>query len=122
VDGFGGDGLGKGDGFEEGDGLVEGDGLRTEMGWERRWDREGDGFGADMVCMREMADALWDGHALLKTELSVHRHTHRQTQSHTKVKTVYPPVSFRSLGGCNKFTLPYFDFATVCSRVHGCSL
>ena len=50
-----------------------------------------------MGCMREMADALWEGHTLLKTRLSAHRHTHR----HTKVKTVYPPVSLRSLGGYN---------------------
>jgi len=30
-----------------------------------------------MGCMREMADALWEGsgHTLLKTELSAHRHT-----------------------------------------------
>ena len=26
---------------------------------------------------------------------------HRQTHRHTKVKTVYPPVSLRSLGGYN---------------------
>jgi len=43
----------------------------------------------------EMADALWEGHTLLKTGLRAQRHTHR----HTKVKTVYPPVSLRSLGG-----------------------
>jgi len=30
--------------------------------------------------------------------MSAHRHPHRQT----KVKTVYPPVSLRSLGGYNK--------------------
>jgi len=53
-----------------------------------RWRRE-------MGCMREMADALWKGHTLLKTGLNARRHTH----SHTKVKTVYPPVSLRSLGG-----------------------
>jgi len=44
--------------------------------------------------MREMgcmADALWERHTLLKT--GVH------TDRHTKVKTVYPPVSLRSLGG-----------------------
>jgi len=44
-----------------------------------------------------MADALWEGHTLLKTGLSTHRHTHR----HTKVKTVYLPISLRSLGGYN---------------------
>jgi len=48
--------------------------------------------------MREMADALWEGHRLLKTGLSAHRHTHRDT----KVKAVYPPVSLRSLGGYKK--------------------
>ena len=31
----------------------------------------------------------------VKTGLSAHRHAHR----HTKVKTVYPPVSLSSLGG-----------------------
>jgi len=34
---------------------------------------------------------------LLKSGLSVHR----WTDGHTKVKTVYPPVSLHSLGGCN---------------------
>jgi len=38
--------------------------------------------------------AKWEGHTLLKTGLSAHRHAHR----HTKVQTVYPPVSLRSLG------------------------
>jgi len=47
--------------------------------------------------MREMA-ALWEGHTLLKIGLSAHRHTDR----HSRVKTVYPPVSLRSLGGYNK--------------------
>ena len=43
--------------------------------------------------MREMGDALWEGHTLLKTGLSAHRYTHtdRQTDRQTKVKTVYPP-------------------------------
>jgi len=44
-----------------------------------------------------MADALWEGHTLLKTGLSAHRHTQtdRQTDCHrqTKVKTMYSPVS-----------------------------
>jgi len=56
----------------------------AKMGWRR-----------EISCMREMADALWERHTLLKTG---HTHTHRQT----KVKTVYPPVSLRSLGGRNK--------------------
>jgi len=34
------------------------------------------GLGRDMGCMREMADALWEVHTLLKTGLSAHRHTH----------------------------------------------
>jgi len=46
-----------------------------------------------------MADALWEGHTLLKTGLSAHRHTHGHRQ--TKVKTVYPPLSLRSLVGYN---------------------
>jgi len=36
------------------------------MGW---------GLGRDMGCMREMADALWEGHTLLKTGLSAQTHT-----------------------------------------------
>jgi len=47
-----------------------------------------------------MADTLWKGHRVLKTGLKVHRNTHTDRQ--TKVKTVYPPVSLRSLGGYNK--------------------
>jgi len=35
----------------------------------------------DMGRMREMADALWEGHTLLKTGLSAHRHTDRQTDT-----------------------------------------
>ena len=38
--------------------------------------------------MRKMADALREGHALLKTGLSVHGHTDRHMHRHTKVKTV----------------------------------
>ena len=56
---------------------------------------DGHGLGRDMGCMKEMADALWEGHTLLKTGLSAHRHTDRQTDRHSKVKTVYPPVSLR---------------------------
>jgi len=33
--------------------------------------------------MREMAGALWEGHTLLKTGLSAHRHTDRQTDRQT---------------------------------------
>jgi len=52
---------------------------------------------------REIADAMWKGHTLLKTGLSAHRY--RQT----KVKTVYPPVSLRLLGRYNnvKMTIVY---------------
>jgi len=44
--------------------------------------------------MREIADALWEGHTLLEdwTECA-------QTHTQTKVKTVYPLVSLRSIGG-----------------------
>jgi len=55
--------------------------------------------------MREMADVLWEGHTLLITGLSVQKHTYRQTDRQTKAKTVYPPVSFRSLGGYNKYSI-----------------
>jgi len=41
-------------------------GLGMDMGW---------GLGRDMGCMREMADALWEGHTLLKTGLSAQTHT-----------------------------------------------
>ena len=51
--------------------------AKMSLGW--RW-----------VGMKEMAHALWEGHTLLKTGLSAHRQTDRQT----KVKTVYPPVSW----------------------------
>jgi len=37
------------------------------------------GWGREMGCMREMADALWEGHRLLKTGLSLYTHTDRQT-------------------------------------------
>jgi len=40
------------------------------------------------------------GTPLLKSGLSVHGHTDTQT----KVKTVYPPVSLRLLGGYNETT------------------
>jgi len=43
------------------------------------------------------------GHTLLKTGLSAHRHT--QTDRQTKVKTVYPSVSLRALGGHNAVTV-----------------
>ena len=33
--------------------------------------------------------------------MSAHRQTHAHTHTHTHVKTVYPPVSLRSLGGYN---------------------
>ena len=70
------------------------------------------GLGMEMGCMREMADALWEGHTLLKTGLSAHRHTHTQTDRQTKVKTVYPPISLRSLDGYNKRTCATFAAKT----------
>jgi len=36
-------------------------------------------LGREMGCIRELADALWEGHTLLKTGLSAHRQTDRQT-------------------------------------------
>ena len=36
------------------------------------------GLGMEMDWGREMADALWEGHTLLKTGLIVYRHTDRQ--------------------------------------------
>jgi len=45
------------------------------------------GWGTWVARGRWLHDALWEGHTLLKTGLSAHRHTDR----HTKVKTVYPP-------------------------------
>jgi len=63
---------------------------------EGRWVGEGDGLVRDTRWGREMAGTLCKGHTLLKTGVwSAHRQTDRQT----KVKTVYPPVSLRSLGG-----------------------
>jgi len=62
-----------------------------------------------MGCVRETADELWKGHRLLKTGVL----TDRQTDRHTKVKTVYPPVSFRSLDGykytctCIQWNIPH---------------
>ena len=66
------------------------------------------GFRREMGCMKEMADALWEGHRLLKSGLSAHRWTDRQTDRHTKIKTVYPPVSFHSLGGYNNCPMTKF--------------
>jgi len=34
--------------------------------------------------------------------ITAHRQTHTHTHRHTETKTVYPPVSLRSLGGYNK--------------------
>jgi len=67
--------------------------AKMSLGW--RW-----------VGMKEMAHALWEGHTLLKTGLSAHRQTDRQT----KVKTVYPPVSLRSLGGHKNSSPPFKGF------------
>ena len=50
----------------------------------------------------ETADAPWEGHTLL---LKTGVRTDTQTDK-TKVKTVYPPVSLRSLGGYNNKDTP----------------
>jgi len=62
--------------LEEGDGFEDGDGLAREMG-----------------CMKEMADALWEGHTLLKSGLSAHR----RTDTHRKAKTVHYICQFHSI-------------------------
>ena len=54
------------------------DGLGREMGWWREM-----GCMRNMGCMREMADALWEGHTLLKTEMSAHGATDTQTDRQT---------------------------------------
>ena len=51
----------EGDGFGDGIGLGRAMDLRREIGWWREMGRDGD-------------DALWEGHTL-----SMHRHTHTQT-------------------------------------------
>ena len=80
----------KRDGFEEGDGFVMDMGLGREMGWGGRCAWGGRWVGGWRL---ETADALWEGHTLLRTGVLT------DTQRHTKVKTVYPPVSLCSLGG-----------------------
>ena len=57
------------------------------------------GLRMEMVLGMETADALWDGQ-VLKTGVRTDTHTDR----HKQVKTVYPPVSLRSLGGLKKNT------------------
>jgi len=43
-----------------------------------------DGLGREIGCMREMTDALWEGHTLLKTGLSAQdRQTDRQTSKNS---------------------------------------
>jgi len=58
------------------------------------------GRGREIGCVRETADELWKGHTV--EDRSAHSLTHRHTHRHTEVKTVYLPVSLRSLGGYNK--------------------
>jgi len=41
-----------------------------------------------------VADALWEGHTLLKTGLSTHRHTNRQTDRQTHKSENSISVSF----------------------------
>jgi len=52
--------------------------------------------------------------------LSAHRQTH--THRHTKVKTVYPPVSLRSLGGYNNATKYGVRRNHTVRSTHGCRL
>ena len=51
-----------------------------------------------MGCMREMADALWEGHTLLKAGPSAHRHTHtdRQTdKSENSISASFTPFTWQ---------------------------
>jgi len=88
----------------------EGQGVGRDMvwGWEMGWrgigegDRlgKGDGFRKG----GEERGGKGGGRQNLATFIvSAHRqtHTHRYIHRHTKVKTEYPPVSLRSLGGYN---------------------
>jgi len=54
---------------------------------------------------------------------------HRQTDRHTKVKTVYPPVSLRSLGGYKNYyeseirifcLITFMSYQVSCCYVNGC--
>jgi len=75
---------------------------------------EGDGLWGEVGCMREMADALWEGHTTVE-DWSAHRH--RQTDRHcTKVKTAYPPVLLHAIGGykdCECLGLTQVSWQTV---------
>ena len=51
----------------------------TVSNYRRRSDSAYNRQVRDMGCMREMADALWEGNTLLKTGLSAHKHTHKHT-------------------------------------------
>jgi len=55
---------------------------RSESAYIRqgRWVWRWTWVGRDMGCMREMADALWEGHTLLKNGLSAYRHTQTDRQ------------------------------------------
>ena len=68
------------------------------MGWGRRWFGEGGRLGEG----EETADALLEGHMLLKTgvrtDTRTHGHTETHAHRHTKVKTVsasYTPFTWR---------------------------
>jgi len=48
-----------------------------------------------MGCMREMADALWEGHTLLKTGLSAHTHTAETDKSENSISASFTPFTWR---------------------------
>ena len=62
---------------------------------------EGDGFGVEMGLGRLLRCAVYEVLLPLMMMITAHRQTHTQTHRHTQTKTVYPPVSLRSLGGYN---------------------
>jgi len=89
------------------------------------------------------ADAFWRGEVnvmggsavyqvLLLVMVVITVRTDRQTDRHTEVKTVYPPVSFRSLGGYKSLSAEFYQTVLpdawscvrACSGVfsrHGCA-
>ena len=109
-----GNGLGEGNGFGEGDGLGKGDGFgegdefrkegREGKGGEGGEERGGEGKGRDGKRKQGDGTERKEGgrqNLAIYAYVSADRQTDTQTHRHTKVKTVYPPVSLRSLGGYN---------------------